>query len=128
MDGPFAHGGLVVNASEVGLLIQSVRNIPMGEKLTTVILFPKGFELASLEVLGEVIWKDIYREEDWEGFYYGLNFINILAEERNKLRRLLRGEYDLEEIPGSTSSLPENKGAASQAGPKVAIKMERKGI
>ena len=98
LDGPFAHGGLVVNASEVGLLIQSVRNIPVGAKLVTVVLFPKGFELASLEVLGEVIWKDIYRGEDWEGFHYGLDFINILEEERNKLRQLLRGEYYLEEI------------------------------
>ncbi len=103
MDGPYTHGGLVVNASEVGLLIQSIRNIPVGTKLVTVVLFPKGFELASLEVLGEVIWKDIHREENWEGFHYGLNFINILEEERNKLRRLLRGEYYLEEISRSAS-------------------------
>jgi hypothetical protein len=105
LDGPFAHGGLVVNASEVGLLIQLVRNIPVGIKLVTVVLFPKGFELASLEVLGEVIWKDIYREENWEGFHYGLNFINILEEERNKLRRLLRGEYYLEEVSRSASKI-----------------------
>ena len=41
LDGPYTHGGLVVNASEVGLLIQSIRNIPVGEKLATVILFPE---------------------------------------------------------------------------------------
>jgi len=98
LDGPFAHGGLVVNASEVGLLIQSVRNIPVGEKLVTVVLFPKGFELASLEVLGEVVWKDAHQEENWEGFHYGFNFINILEEERNKLRRLLTGEYSVDEV------------------------------
>ena len=97
LDGPFTHGGLVVNASEVGLLIQSIRNIPVGEKLVTVILFPKGFELASLEVLGEVVWKDIHHEDDWEGFHYGLNFIDILEEDRNKLKRVLTGEYSMEE-------------------------------
>ena len=98
LDGPYTHGGLVVNASEVGLLIQSIRNIPVGEKLATVILFPKGFELASLEVLGEVVWKDIHQEDDWEGFHYGLNFIDILEDDRNKLKRVLTGEYSMEEI------------------------------
>jgi hypothetical protein len=98
LDGPYTHGGLVVNASEVGLLIQSIRNIPVGEKLLTVILFPKGFELACLEVLGEVVWKDIHQRDDWEGFHYGLNFIDILEEERNKLKRVLTGEYSMEEI------------------------------
>ena len=97
LNGPYTHGGLVVNASEVGLLIQSIRNIPVGEKLVTVILFPKGFELASLEVLGEVVWKDIHQEDDWEGFHYGLNFIDILEEDRNKLKRVLTGEYSMEE-------------------------------
>ena len=97
LNGPYTHGGLVVNASEVGLLIQSIRNIPVGEKLVTVILFPKGFELACLKVLGEVVWKDIHHEDDWEGFHYGLNFIDILEEDRNKLKRVLTGEYSMEE-------------------------------
>ena len=103
LDGPYPHGGLVVNGSEVGLLIQSIRNIPVGEKLATVILFPKGFELASLEVLGEVVWKDIHQEDDWEGFHYGLNFIDILEEDRNKLKRVLTGEYSMEEISKALS-------------------------
>ena len=103
LDGPYTHGGLVVNASEVGLLIQSIRNIPVGEKLATVILFPKGFELASLKVLGEVVWKDIHQEDDWEGFHYGLNFIDILEEDRNKLKHVLTGEYSMDEISKALS-------------------------
>ena len=62
-----------------------------------MILFPKGFELASLKVLGEVVWKDVHQEEDWEGFHYGLNFIDILEEDRNKLKQVLTGEYSMEE-------------------------------
>ncbi len=95
---PYAHGGLVVNASQVGLLIQSVKNIPVGTKLSTVVLFPKGFELSCFEVLTEVIWKDIYQEEDWQGYHYGLNFIQILEEDRNKLKQLLSGQFYLEEV------------------------------
>jgi hypothetical protein len=99
LNGPFAHGGLVVNASEVGLLIQSVKNIPVGAKLTTVVLFPKGFELASFEVLTEVIWKDLHREEDWEGYHYGLNFVKILEKDRKMLKQILSGQIHFEEIP-----------------------------
>ena len=95
---PYAHGGLVVNASEVGLLIQSIKNIPVGERLVTVVLFPKGFELASLEVLTEVVWKDIHNEDNWEGFHYGLNFVSILDEDREKLKQLLSIQPSLEEI------------------------------
>jgi hypothetical protein len=59
MNAPYAHGGLVVNASEVGLLINSIRNIPIGSKLNIAVLFPKGFELTNFEVLAEIIWKDL---------------------------------------------------------------------
>jgi hypothetical protein len=94
-DVPYAHGGLVVNASEAGLLIQSVKNIPVGAKLNTLVLFPRGFQLSCLEVQTEVIWKDVHEEEDWQGYHYGLNFIQILKEDRNKLKQLLRGQFDL---------------------------------
>ena len=68
-----------------------------------MILFPRGFELASLKVLGEVVWKDVHLEEDWEGFHYGLNFIDILEEDRNKLKQVLAGEYSMDEISRALS-------------------------
>jgi PilZ domain len=92
LNGPYAHGGLTVNASEAGLRIQSVKNIPVGAKLFTIVLFPRGFELTSFEVMAEVIWKDIHHEEDWEGFHYGLNIVEILEEDREKLKQLLSGQ------------------------------------
>ena len=95
---PYAHGGIVVNASEAGLLIQSIKNIPLRAKLATVILFPKGFELASFEVLTEVIWKDIHREDAWEGYHYGLTFVKIREEDQKMLRQLLSGQFHLGEI------------------------------
>ncbi len=99
MNAPYAHGGLVVNASEVGLLINSVKNIPIGSKLKIAVLFPKGFELTNFEVFAEIIWKDLYWEEDWEGYRYGLKFIKILEEDRAKLKQILSGQYQFEEIP-----------------------------
>ena len=42
MNAPYAHGGLVVNASEVGLLINSIKNIPTGSKLNIAVYFQRG--------------------------------------------------------------------------------------
>jgi len=89
IDAPYAHGGLVVNVSEAGLLLQSVKNIPVGTKLDVAVLFPKGYELSNFNVLAEIIWKDLYWKEDWEGYQYGLKFIQIREEEYRKLKHLL---------------------------------------
>jgi hypothetical protein len=98
MNALYAHGGLVVNASEVGLLINSIKNIPIGTKLNIAVLFPKGFELTNFDVLAEIIWKDLHWEEDWEGYRYGLKFIKILEEDSRKLKQLLSGQFQLDEV------------------------------
>ena len=98
MDAPYAHGGLVVNASELGLLVQSVKNLSIGTKLNIGVLFPKGFELANFEVLAEILWKDLHWEEDWEGYQYGLRFLQILDNEYWKLKQLLSDQFNLEEV------------------------------
>ena len=98
MGAPYAHGGLVVNASELGLLVQSVKSLPIGTKLNIAVLFPKGFELANFEVLAEILWKDLHWEEDWEGYQYGLRFLHILDNEYWKLKQLLSGQFHLEEV------------------------------
>ncbi len=87
----------MVNASEVGLLIQSIKNLPIGTKMTIAVLFPRGFELNCFEVLGEIIWKDPHWEEDWEGFHYGLSIIQLLDEDRRKLRQVLTGRMLMKE-------------------------------
>jgi len=94
---PYGQGGVVVNASEVGLLINSVKNMPIGTKLHIAVLFPEGYKLANFEVIAEVMWKDLHWEEDWEGYQYGLKFVHILEEDREKLKQLLSGEVTLDE-------------------------------
>jgi hypothetical protein len=99
MNAPCAHGGLVVNASEMGLLINSIKNMSVGTKLNVAVLFSRGFELTNLEVLAEIIWKDLHWEEDWEGYQYGIKFIQILEENRRELKQLLNGRFQMEDIP-----------------------------
>jgi hypothetical protein len=102
MSAPYAHGGIVVNGSEEGLLINSVKDMPVGTKLNIAVLFPKGYELNHCEVVAEIIRKDIHWEEDWEGYEYGLKFLEIVEEDRQKLKGLLSGKFHLEEA-GETS-------------------------
>ena len=44
-DLPHAHGGLSVNVSETGLLIHSIKDMPVGIKINMAVLFSKGYEL-----------------------------------------------------------------------------------
>jgi hypothetical protein len=97
-DAPYAHGGLVINASESGLLVQSVKSIPVGAKLSIAVLFPKDFELTNFKVLAEIIWKDLHWEEDWEGYQYGLKFLRIQDADYGKLKQLLFSSIEIEEF------------------------------
>ena len=91
-DVPHAHGGLVVNASEGGLLIHSPRDMPLGLTLGIVVLFLAEYELANLEATAEIIWKDLHSYNQTDGYQYGLKIIQILEEDRGKLKRLLSGQ------------------------------------
>ena len=98
-------GAIVVNASEGGFLIETVRDIPVGTALNVTVLFPKGYELTNFKVVAEIVWKKPYSKEDlkgnqyWKGYQYGLEFIQMFGEDRWKLHLLLSGRYNLEEMP-----------------------------
>ena len=87
----YAHGGIVVDASETGFLIYSVEDIPIGTKLKIAVLFPREYELANFEVAAEIIRKKA-RERGEEGYQYGIRFTKILKEDYRKLRELFIGK------------------------------------
>jgi hypothetical protein len=105
-------GAVVVNAGEGGFLIESTRDIPVGTELSITLLFPHGFELANFKAVTKIVRKEPYRKEDWagnqcwEGYRYGLEFIQILEEDRWKLNWLLGGRFEFEEIFSSLSYQP----------------------
>jgi len=102
-------GAMVVNAGEGGFLIETVRDIPVGTELSIAVLFSKGFELANFNAVAKIVRKEPYSKENsngnqyWEGYLYGLEFIQILEEDRWKLNWLLGGRFEFEEIPPSLS-------------------------
>ncbi len=110
MDDSCLRGAIVVNASEGGFLIESPRDIPVGTELSITVLYPKGFELVDFKVLAKIVWKGPYWKEDmkigrnWKGYQYGLEFIQILDEDRWKLGLLLSGRFESEEISLSLGS------------------------
>jgi hypothetical protein len=84
-----ARGALVLNASETGFLVHSIKDMPVGTKLKMTVLFPKGFELSNFELFAEIVWKDICWGESWDGYQFGLKLVGILQEDHQKLKQLL---------------------------------------
>ena len=92
---PNAHGALVINGSEMSLLMESIKKILIGTNLKIVVLFPKEYELADFEVSARIVWKEPYWKEDWRGYRYGLKFVSVTADDQWKLRELFSGRYQL---------------------------------
>ena len=97
LNAPDAYGGIVVNGSEIGLSIKSVKNMPVGTRLNVAVIFPKEFQISNFEVTAEIMWKDIYLKEDWNGYKYGLKFIFIKEDDLEKLKQLLNDRDRMEE-------------------------------
>ncbi len=89
--------GLTVDASESGLLIQTIKDMPVKTRLNIEVSFPKGFELSNFKGVAEIIWKDICNWEGWEGYLYGLKFIQISYENYLRLKKLLGDSSFLKE-------------------------------
>ena len=85
----------MINASEGGFLIESIKDIPIGTKLNIAVLFPKWFELSDFRLVAEILWKEPLWKEDWTGYRYGLNILEIPEEDRLNLKLLLGGQFNL---------------------------------
>jgi hypothetical protein len=95
LNAPDAYGGLVVDGSEIGLRIHSVKNMPVGTRLNIAVIFPKEYKMSNFEVVAEIIWKDIFAKENWSGFQYGLKIIMIEEDNLQKLKELLSEQYQV---------------------------------
>jgi hypothetical protein len=85
-------GGIVIDACEIGFLIHSTENMLVGTRLKIVVLYPKEYSLATLEVFAKIVWKRFDKKE--KRYLYGLKFNEILAEDDYKLKRLLRSNSE----------------------------------
>ena len=92
------NGGIIVNASEGGLLVESVKAIPLGAKLDASVFFPREFELADLKLMAKIAWKEPLLKKDWTGYQYGLSIVRLLDEDHSKLKKILNGQFNLDAI------------------------------
>ena len=81
--------GLTVDASESGLLVQTLKDMPLETTLNIELLFPKESNLSNFKAVAKIVWKDICNWEDLEGYQYGLKFIQIPDENYSMLKKLL---------------------------------------
>jgi hypothetical protein len=90
--------GLVINASEVGLLIQTFKDMPIGRKIIVEVSFSNRLKFEKFSAITEIIWKDIYIWDDWEAYQYGLKFSQISYEDYLKLKQVLGSQSNLKEV------------------------------
>jgi hypothetical protein len=97
-ENPNVYPGLTIDASESGLLIQTIKDMPIKTKLNIEVSFPRGFELSNLRGVAEIVWKDICNWDDWEGYMYGLKLIQISYENYLRLKQLLGNSSFLKKV------------------------------
>ena len=84
------YGGIVANASQVGILVYLPERMEMGTMLKTEIFYAKGLELDSIKAVGKVVWADLPARKTWGEHRYGLQFTSIDKGNLGKLRSLLK--------------------------------------
>jgi len=94
------YGGLADNLSNHGLLMLSIRELPVGTRLNVRIYYAKEYELDWITVVANIVSKDRHIAEDWKGYKYQLQFVQILEPDRLKLKDLLNDHSKPEDIPG----------------------------
>ncbi len=84
------YGGIVANASELGILVYLPERIEMGTALSTEIFYAKGLELDSIKAVGKVVRTDLTGKKTWGEHRYGLQFQAIDKQNLGKLKNLLK--------------------------------------
>ncbi len=93
-----SYPGLTIDASQSGLLIQTLKEMPVGIKLDLEIFLPKSLKLSKIRAETEIIWKGACHWEDWEGYEYGLKITHIANEDYAELNRILSDPSCLQEV------------------------------
>jgi c-di-GMP-binding flagellar brake protein YcgR len=87
---PSSRPGRALNVSEGGLLVYLSEKAEINQFLRLKLFFPSGSELNGVELIAEVVWRDIHLGKDWGDYRCGLRFVDISPEDLNKLKRFLK--------------------------------------
>lgn len=84
------YGGIVANASELGILVYLPEKMEVGTILNTEIFYARGLELDSIKAIAKVVWADLPARKTWGEHRYGLQFQSIDKPNLNKLKNLFK--------------------------------------
>jgi len=85
--------GVTGDLSDTGSVVYSVfRDLCIGDEIMVRVLFANGFALDSFKGIAAVVSKKAHIEKDWKGYLYGLAFLHLSREDREKLRLVCAGE------------------------------------
>jgi len=83
------HTGRGLNIGEDGLLIYFPEQMEVSQYLRLKLFLLVGSELNTIEVLGEVVWRNIDLDKGRGGSRCGVRFIDISPEDMTKLEKFL---------------------------------------
>lgn len=89
IDSSINHTGRTINASEGGLLVYLLEQLEIGQHLKIKLFFSSGSDLNTIEMIAEVVWKDIQLDEGWGNYRYGVRFTHISSEDMRRFKTLL---------------------------------------
>jgi len=72
------------------LLVYLSEKVEINQLLQLRLFFPSGSELNKIELIAEVVWRDIHLGKDWGDYRCGVRFVDISSEGLSKLKRFLR--------------------------------------
>lgn len=87
-DGDRTFVGKAVNASEGGLMVCLEESMQTGTKVVLSMLFNLGYQLTEIKARCQVIWKDVGVISHFQGYQYGLKFLEIDEYDISKLKQL----------------------------------------
>jgi c-di-GMP-binding flagellar brake protein YcgR len=85
------HTGRGLNISEGGLLIYFPEEIEVSQYLRLKLFLSLDSELNTIEVLAEVVWRDIHLGQGWGDYRCGVRFIDVSPDDSAKLKKFLGG-------------------------------------
>jgi len=120
--------GVVTDMSEIGLGIRSTHEIPISAGLGIRVYLGRVYlsrgevSFDSIEGTGRIIWRTAHREQDWEGYRYGMYIMKMASDSRDRLMKyilMLQGEESSSMMSYARimyHSYSENKTAVIQGG------------
>jgi hypothetical protein len=81
------HAGYTFNTSKEGLMANFPEQLDIGQRLRLTLFLSLGPDINTIEIFSQVVWRDNLEKDG--GYRSGVRFVDISAENKNKLENFL---------------------------------------